>query len=38
MGSAPWEVVRKIVVPYTRVGVVGGVMLALAGRLAKPWR
>lgn len=29
LGCTKWEVVRKIVLPYTKVGVVGGVMLGL---------
>lgn len=29
LGCTKWEVVRKVVLPYTKVGVVGGVMLGL---------
>src|SRR5215510_3106846 len=29
MGCTTWEVVRYVVIPYTRVGVIGGVMLGL---------
>lgn len=29
LGATTWEVVRKIVLPYTKVGVVGGIMLGL---------
>src|SRR6202023_1621658 len=29
VGCTTWEVVRYVVVPYTRVGVIGGVMLGL---------
>jgi phosphate transport system permease protein len=36
LGATTWEVVCKVVLPYTRVGVVGGVMLGL-GR-ARRWR
>src|SRR3954462_1587872 len=28
VGCTTWEVVRKVVIPYTRVGVIGGIMLA----------
>src|SRR5207244_7715622 len=29
VGCTRWEVVRRIVIPYTRVGIIGGVMLGL---------
>src|SRR4029450_8925858 len=29
MGCTTWEVVRYVVIPYTRVGVIGGVMVGL---------
>src|SRR5258708_15142116 len=29
MGCTTWEVVRKVVIPFTRVGVIGGIMLRL---------
>ena len=35
IGCTTWEVVRNIVMPYTRVGVVGGVMLALGRALGE---
>ncbi|MGI4848826.1 MAG: phosphate ABC transporter permease subunit PstC [Janthinobacterium lividum] len=35
LGCTKWEVVRKIVLPYTRVGVVGGVMLGLGRALGE---
>lgn len=35
LGCTTWEVVRHIVVPYTRVGVVGGVMLGLGRALGE---
>ena len=35
IGCTTWEVVRKIVVPYTRVGVIGGVMLGLGRALGE---
>ena len=38
IGCTTWEVVRYVVLPYTRVGVIGGVMLGLAARSARPWR
>ncbi|BAT58085.1 phosphate transport system permease protein PstC [Variibacter gotjawalensis] len=35
VGCTTWEVVRKVVIPYTRVGVIGGVMLALGRALGE---
>ncbi len=35
MGCTTWEVVRHIVLPYTRVGVIGGVMLGLGRALGE---
>jgi phosphate transport system permease protein len=35
LGCTKWEVVRKIVLPYTRIGVVGGVMLGLGRALGE---
>ncbi|HRF07484.1 MAG TPA: phosphate ABC transporter permease subunit PstC [Xanthobacteraceae bacterium] len=35
LGATTWEVVWKIVLPYTRVGVIGGVMLALGRALGE---
>jgi phosphate transport system permease protein len=35
MGCTTWEVFRNVVVPYTRVGVIGGVMLALGRALGE---
>ncbi len=35
LGATTWEVVRKVVLPYTRVGVVGGVMLGLGRALGE---
>jgi phosphate transport system permease protein len=35
LGCTRWEVVRKIVLPYTRNGVVGGVMLGLGRALGE---
>ncbi len=35
LGSTTWEVVFKVVLPYTRVGVVGGVMLGLGRALGE---
>jgi len=35
MGCTTWEVVRNVVIPYTRVGVIGGVMLALGRALGE---
>jgi phosphate transport system permease protein len=35
LGCTTWEVVRSVVIPYTRVGVIGGVMLALGRALGE---
>jgi len=35
MGMTTWEVARSIVIPYTRVGLVGGVMLGLGRALGE---
>lgn len=35
MGCTTWEVVRNIVLPYTRTGVIGGVMLGLGRALGE---
>jgi phosphate transport system permease protein len=35
LGCTTWEVFRNVVVPYTRVGVIGGVMLALGRALGE---
>ena len=35
LGCTTWEVVRKVVLPYTRRGVVGGVMLGLGRALGE---
>ena len=35
MGSTRWEVVRKVVMPYTRIGVIGGIMLGLGRALGE---
>jgi len=35
LGCTKWEVVRKVVLPYTRNGVVGGVMLGLGRALCE---
>jgi len=35
MGMTTWEVVRSIVIPYSRVGLVGGVMLGLGRALGE---
>jgi len=35
VGCTTWEVVRNVVIPYTRVGVIGGVMLALGRALGE---
>lgn len=35
IGSTRWEVVSNIVLPYTRVGIIGGIMLALGRALGE---
>lgn len=35
LGSTTWEVVMKVVLPYTRIGVVGGIMLGLGRALGE---
>ncbi|MBI3716053.1 MAG: phosphate ABC transporter permease subunit PstC [Betaproteobacteria bacterium] len=35
LGATTWEVVRNIVLPYTKVGVVGGIMLGLGRALGE---
>src|SRR5712675_3030918 len=35
VGCTTWEVVRNVVIPYTRVGVTGGIMLALGRALGE---
>ena len=35
IGSTTWEVVSNIVIPFTRVGIIGGVMLALGRALGE---
>ena len=35
LGSTTWEVVRKVVLPYTKTGVVGGIMLGLGRALGE---
>ncbi|MGA2565360.1 MAG: phosphate ABC transporter permease subunit PstC [Pseudolabrys sp.] len=35
LGSTTWEVVRYVVLPFTRVGVIGGVMLGLGRALGE---
>jgi len=35
VGCTRWEVVRSVVIPYTRVGVIGGVMLGLGRALGE---
>jgi len=35
VGCTTWEVVRHVVLPYTRVGVLGGVMLGLGRALGE---
>src|SRR5256886_14227628 len=35
VGCTTWAVVRNVVVPYTRVGVIGGIMLALVRALGE---
>ena len=35
LGCTTWEVVRSVVLPYTRIGVVGGIMLGLGRALGE---
>jgi len=35
LGSTTWEVVRQVVLPYTKAGVVGGIMLGLGRALGE---
>jgi phosphate transport system permease protein len=35
IGCTTWEVTRKVVIPYTRLGVIGGVMLGLGRALGE---
>jgi phosphate transport system permease protein len=35
LGCTTWEVVRHVVLPYTRIGVVGGIMLGLGRALGE---
>src|SRR4030088_2261931 len=35
VGCTTWEVVRSVVIPYTRVGVIGGIMLGLGRALGE---
>lgn len=35
LGATTWEVVRHVVLPYTRIGVVGGIMLGLGRALGE---
>jgi phosphate transport system permease protein len=35
VGCTRWEVIRRIVIPYTRVGILGGVMLGLGRALGE---
>ena len=35
LGATTWEVVRSVVLPYTKVGVVGGIMLGLGRALGE---
>jgi phosphate transport system permease protein len=35
LGCTPWEVVRSIVLPYTRASVIGGIMLGLGRALGE---
>lgn len=35
LGCTRWEVIRHVVIPFTRVGIIGGVMLALGRALGE---
>lgn len=38
IGCTTWEVIWRIVLPFTKNGVIGGVMLGPGRALGKPWR
>ena len=38
LGSTTWEVMWNVVLPYTKIGVVGGIMLGRGVRWARRWR
>ncbi len=38
IGCTTWEVIWRIVLPFTKNGVIGGIMLGWAARSVKPWR
>src|SRR5258707_13727120 len=38
VGCTTWEVVRNVVIPYTRVGVIDGVVLSLRPALGRTMR
>jgi phosphate transport system permease protein len=38
IGCTTWEVVKNVVLPYTKAGVIGGIMLGLGRALGKRWR
>jgi phosphate transport system permease protein len=35
LGATTWEVVRRVVLPYTKIGVTGGIMLGLGRALGE---
>ena len=35
IGCTRWEVIRRVVIPYTRVGIIGGIMLGLGRALGE---
>src|SRR5262249_57536521 len=35
IGCTRWEVIRRVVIPYTRVGIIGGVVLGLGRALGE---
>ena len=35
IGCTRWEVMKRVVIPYTRVGIIGGVMLGLGRALGE---
>ena len=37
VGATKWEVVKNVVLPYSKLGVFGGVACSSAGPWAKPW-
>ena len=37
LGATTWEVVWKVVLPFTKTGVLGGIMLGWGAHWVRPW-